>query len=988
MKIQFRLVLFALLPVLGGLAAVLPRLLWEAKPWSAEAYSLVQKQDSSGKIQPASWFFLQRKSNAFRWYTSVDNLDAEKGRVLYIGTPPEFPLSDEDALSMADEIKAGAQGYSLTVMDRSAFPEGIHPLYQKTLEQFLGVAFTGWSIRYYRDTGEGGEVPEAPGYDLSNGPLLVFKHQDGEVLLLKAGEDFSGLPPLAESAGRKAPVFQWVPIYIPVDDSVSVPCSLQPGWTEEGKLLCLQKGIPLEIPLLVKQNDSVAKTLFYTVNIEEKALNPQQYRRVWKEEFKERFSLFRPGSMDAFFWRIYLPTLARQIDVSPAAAEAPDIEPWTFVARDGGFYQIHTSFERPFYIQGVNLGPAVPGRWFTQFPQDEKLYYRWFSEMKEYHLNSLRIYTLLPPAFYRALAGYNLDHPEDPLFLIQEIWPEEHPPQMDYLLESYNREFHNEIAHTLDALYGRGEINPREGRAWGRYHSDVSPWLMALLIGRELEPEEVLETNRRNPGFNYTGRWISAPLGPATEAWLAWACDYAASYELEHFNRQTPVGIVSWPTLDPLHHPTEWLDPLWGDKAPFHDKAEVDINRILIAEDYSAGLFGAYHIYPNYPDFMNNQESYGKWSDEEGSFRYGGYLQEFLARHSRYPALVAEYGLSNSQSTAHFNPEGYHHGGLTVVEQARGIQRMTNAIQSQGYAGGLIFEWIDEWAKKTWTTEALMIPYDRQALWHNALDPEQNYGLMAMEARGRYGQIETEEEGYRIGIWGSESHLYFEIQGENLSALDENDLMLGLDVYDRNRGNHYLPVPDSPYISRGLEWIARIDPSGEESRMLASEGVNWGDYRFHSSSGEEAWEPVHLLVNRAWVDQKGMFQDSRRTEAGKLYHGSFNDIHNTVLYEKNRMLIRIPWGLLGVSDPSSAQVLDDPALFRDMPSEQDQIRTSSSKEIGLFLFIKKEEEIIQIPSSIHGWVYQWTPWNVPQYEQTPKESLLELKDFLADIQHF
>jgi len=41
---------------------------------------------------------------------------------------------------------------------------------------------------------------------------------------------------------------------------------------------------------------------------------------------------------------------------------------------------------------------------------------------------------------------------------------------------------------------------------------------------------------------------------------------------------------------------------------------------------------------------------------------------------------------------------------------------------------------MDEWAKKTWVTEPFMIPFDRRVLWHNVVDPEQNYGLIANEA--------------------------------------------------------------------------------------------------------------------------------------------------------------------------------------------------------------------------------------------------------------
>ena len=88
-------------------------------------------------------------------------------------------------------------------------------------------------------------------------------------------------------------------------------------------------------------------------------------------------------------------------------------------------------------------------------------------------------------------------------------------------------------------------------------------------------------------------------------------------------------------------------------------------------------------------------------------------------------------GLGN----AHENPDGYNHGGVSEVEQGKAIIRMMEAIKNEGYTGGVVFEWMDEWAKKTWTTEPFMIPYEHNVFWHNAIDPEQNYGLIAMEPK-------------------------------------------------------------------------------------------------------------------------------------------------------------------------------------------------------------------------------------------------------------
>lgn len=78
------------------------------------------------------------------------------------------------------------------------------------------------------------------------------------------------------------------------------------------------------------------------------------------------------------------------------------------------------------------------------------------------------------------------------------------------------------------------------------------------------------------------------------------SCDYVLQYQEDTYAWQHPVGIVSWPTLDPTEHDSEWNES--GDKSKqYNDKVAVDINHILTKEKLQAGFFGAYHIYPNYP---------------------------------------------------------------------------------------------------------------------------------------------------------------------------------------------------------------------------------------------------------------------------------------------------------------------------------------------------------------------------------------------------
>ena len=82
-----------------------------------------------------------------------------------------------------------------------------------------------------------------------------------------------------------------------------------------------------------------------------------------------------------------------------------------------------------FDLMGVNLGLGKPGYFSTDGAITEEEYLRWFRQIQELGANTIRIYTIAPPAFYEAFYQYNVDNP-DPLYLIHGVWVD------DYLLNS------------------------------------------------------------------------------------------------------------------------------------------------------------------------------------------------------------------------------------------------------------------------------------------------------------------------------------------------------------------------------------------------------------------------------------------------------------------------------------------------------------------------------------------------------------------------
>jgi len=640
------------------------------------------------------------------------------------------------------------------------------------------------------------------------------------------------------------------------------------------------------------------------------------------------------------------------------------------------------------FIKGMNLGSALPGKWFTEFPTEEETYSEWFEQMGAMNVNTIRIYTLLNPQFYKALLEYNQDHQDKPIYLLQEIWPEENPAGGNLLGNKYQQDLQKEIRYGVDAIHGQAVIKERRGRAFGEYKSNVAPYLLGYLVGRELEPQEVGATDKLNVGEKYNGVYLGVAKGSPTEVFLARTCDYVVTYEAKTYHWQHPVAIVSWPTLDPMVHKTEFNEQ--GKKSlEYNDSAVVDIAHIDTRPALKAGLFGAYHIYPNYPDFMNEEPSYNEYHDKDGRLRYGGYLQDFRRHSQRYPVLVAEFGLATGMGVAHYSPDGYHHGGMTEMEQGRGIVRMLEAIQREGYMGGVIFEWMDEWAKKTWIDEGLMIPYERHVLWHNAVDPEQNYGILAHQA------IEPKKADYslqgagvvdELGMKANESYLYMEIKADGRVNLDQQEWMIGLDTYDRSRGDFRFPGVNGLKTPTGMEFMISLR-EGNRGTLQVIPSYNTGSYRFISQkSATGIYENIEPIINKARVTSDGKKISAIKANFSTLPYGSWSD--NAQWYIDGDLIrIRIPWTRLNVTDPTSFQVLNDAGKYYDYPA-RDILKTVRTQGFNSYIQVRNRqgETVGLLPGQknlTRAEPYLWESWTYPLYESRLKASYSVIRDAFA-----
>jgi hypothetical protein len=340
----------------------------------------------------------------------------------------------------------------------------------------------------------------------------------------------------------------------------------------------------------------------------------------------------------------------------------------------------------------------------------------------------------LPPEFYNAFAHYNLLNQDKPLFLLQGVWATV-PASHNYREENYTRQAEQEIADVIDVLHGHAVLAPQRGKAHGVYSTDVSRYVIGILFGREFEPDGVAKTNLQPDLYRFQGQFIGVHDGTPMEVWLAKVMDFMVLYETMNYNMQHPVSFVNWLPLDPLFHNTEFIE---NEKIREYDNdlASIDFMKFHASPAFFPGIFAAYHAYPYYPDFVYLDAEYAHYTNSKGEKNnYAGYLKALKNHHRGMPVVIAEYGLPSSRGNSHQTPLGLDQGGHDELAHATLNSQLTRDIFESGCAGAMYFEWADEWFKHNWLVMDFEVPFEHRNRWHNMENPEQNFGVLALESQ-------------------------------------------------------------------------------------------------------------------------------------------------------------------------------------------------------------------------------------------------------------
>jgi len=643
--------------------------------------------------------------------------------------------------------------------------------------------------------------------------------------------------------------------------------------------------------------------------------------------------------------------------VARIAAPAPQ-EPFVgpFVARDEHLRVWNGSHYEPMFLKGVNLGLGLPGKGPTEYAITADQYARWLAKMSELGINLLRVYTLHPPAFYDAVAAHNCAHPTAPVYIMHGVWLRDPDLTSEETrdLEHWTTNLDASTAEVVDAVHGNLEVPERKRLAWGKYTTDISPWVLGYLVGREVLAEEVKATNTRHPTeTSFRGGSLALAKGNPASVWVTARLDHAVTYERARYGSTRPVGFSNWLETDPMKHPTE--SPSSG-----KDSETIDTSKVT-SVDAPAGVFASFHVYPYYPDFMSEDPGYRAFSSDAcGENSYRGYLHDLKRYHGKMPVIVGEFGVPASWGNAKFSTNGMHHGGHSEDDQAKFTVRMVESIAAEGLAGAVAFGWMDGWFKQVWITRE-MTNAERSSLWHDATNPQQYYGLLSFDLPPPdFAALPTTKGSGRVTeIAAAADAEFFHVKLALASPLaDGETLTIGFDTYGDDVGE--LVLPDGARTKARSELALTVSNDGAQlsvtkaydlygiNRKTPIPGAVW---RSVATDGA-GWSPVRRNNAVAHKSGDGLYSfPARDHEIGKLVvrrEGGSASSLDAVVFRPGGMDIRIPWSLLQFMDPSTRSVMNDDLGTPD-------VKESAVSE-GIRVVTSLGGELVETPR------LAWSPW--------------------------
>ncbi|GGM18863.1 hypothetical protein GCM10011351_00820 [Paraliobacillus quinghaiensis] len=912
------------------------------------------------------------------------------------------------------------------IAEFNTFASPTEPAVRERMYNLLNIEWNGWIGRYFPDLANS-EVPnwvkgnlDAQGQAWNfQGPGFVFV-SDNDFVHVVSEEGITEDGVLFQTTDEGEAFFgdkittsygYWFDV-ITANDKEEVLATYTLPLVEKEKEELQSLGISNQFPAIVKQQNARFSTYYFAGDYADQREVPGIYQSTGLDFIRQL------QGNQTFYWDAYVPimeTILAQSSENTVEQETVNIAETngiqTNMQTNGSHIQVLKDGEwRDLLIKGVNMGIAKPGAFPGETAITKNEYFRWFQQIGDMHANTIRVYTIHPPAFYEALYEYN-QRAKEPLFIFHGLWVNEEDmlTTQDMFSSIIVDEVQAEIKRMIDVVHGNVVLPERPGHASGAYTKDVSPYVAGYIFGTEWDPYVVKNTNSKNEKIDqFKGEFVETTDASPFEVWLAQMLEYTAQYETAEYNWQHALSFTNWVTTDLLEHPYEPLEE--------EDLVSVNPNHIRTTDQFTSGMFASYHVYPYYPDFLNLNPDYQNYLDHKGEKNnYAGYLNDLRKAHDM-PVLVAEFGVPASRGLTHRNVHGMDQGHNSETEQGKANAKLFESIVQEDYAGGLVFAWHDEWFKRTWNTMDYDNP-DRRPYWSDYQTNEQHFGLLSFDpgttesiiyvdgnsvdwerkAKEPLYQAENSNELIKnMYMDADQAYLYMRLDLSKPIDWDENDFYIALDSIT-GQGQTELSLTNGQQARFDFATDFKLElKSPEDARLLVDSYYDVFHYQYGHT--------LEMIPKEAYADQKdnGVFHPIRLAlnkeliipevdislpfesyETGELLigngnpnHSDFNSLTDISIGEDQRMIeIRIPWLLLNVKDPSLKEVMGDV-----WDGGLDSSQFIDGINIGV---AATEDNAISHQFSSH---YSWDTWNLPTYHERLKKSYYIMQDLYKNAE--
>ncbi len=816
--------------------------------------------------------------------------------LLYLSDTYGVEIYDDHGLS-EEEMNTVSMCYSagsVVVGEQDILTTATSAQVRSELEDLFGISSTGWVGRYIYDLQDLSDVPYwAPdmwrakyGQEWNcSGPGILLVSADGDILVLEEKTDFESKNLLSISItdeyrdefGKHAVnYYNWFEL-IEADSATEVIATYSFNVNSTGAEELAAVSDTTTFAAVTRRREEEGGCAYYFAgDFNDYPTNRQISNFLFADSFFRLLSFERDGDITNFFWNFYEPLMKKifkDILKDPVVQE-PYEEQQNSRIQEDGFQVLEDGEWQTLPIKGFNINGEEPGGEQYQYSGDYSYYASLIQSVGDMGGNCVRTYDLLSPEFYRALCEYN-QSAESPIYLIQGIMT---PPSLS-VTDSFEKmdTIQANIAAVLSAIHGEGTVPGNGTREETTYPYNAAEYVIAYILDPRLDAaaSDAL-LGGAHQSDSYDGRYVSAS-GNGVEAMAAQLCDYALSLMQSSYGCMQPVGVSSGTQR---LSGASWLEP---------QQKAYDLSRLELSPEADGLYFASYSLNPDDKALLDNEASFADgYTDDKGGFSWGGYAREVRSLLDG-PVLIDRAGLSTSADI--FEQESSVNG-LSESEQGNGLVRMLQAADDIGYIGMLIADLNDNWSASSEEAREYTLPLSNNGLWHNTADRAENTGVVAVESSAPDEtaiQLNDNSEDslmQQMQLSYNESYVYITVLLRSEIDYDTNEMILGIDTYQRNNGEYYY---DSHYFANsqsGMEYIIKFDSRNSASLYVTS---SYNRHAGHYASAESYTADYDLV--------------------SVLNYGNFTS-SNTHFYQTGVTVhIRIPWAMLNFADPSSHLVI-------------------------------------------------------------------------------